>query len=189
MTQTMAHPLQQVAPSSSTVLVRYRRCCHVSSCFSPYHGRLGQCSLMFLADNTCILELNIVTYMQNCQGTHICMCVCMYVCVHVCMYAYMYVCMLACMYVYVQIYMAPPSASSFRKLNGIKIILTKNWSKVVSAVLRLIVSVRSCRSGHPHCAIHTVQSEPESTMSLSGYSGRTPSPSSGGPGRPWYLIR
>ena len=168
MTQTMAHPLQQVAPSSSTVLVRYRRCCHVSSCFSPYHGRLGQCSLMFLADNTCILELNIVTYMQNCQGTHICMCVCMYVCVHVCMYAYMYVCMLACMYVYVQIYMAPPSASSFRKLNGIKIILTKNWSKVVSAVLRLIVSVRSCRSGHPHCAIHTVQSEPESTMSLSG---------------------
>ena len=83
-TQTMAHRLQQVAPSNSTVLVRYRRCCRVSSCFSPYHGRLGECNLIFLADNTCILERNIVTCMQDCQGMNICMCVCMRACMPAC---------------------------------------------------------------------------------------------------------
>ena len=51
--------------------------------FSPYHGRLGECSLIFLADNTCILERNIVTCMQECQGMNICVYVCMYVCMYV----------------------------------------------------------------------------------------------------------
>ena len=47
-TQTMAHYLLHSLPSNSAGLARYRRCCQVSGCFR-YHGRLGECSLIFLA--------------------------------------------------------------------------------------------------------------------------------------------
>ena len=47
-TQTMTHCLLHLLPSNSAGLARYRRCCQVSGCFR-YHGRLGECSLIFLA--------------------------------------------------------------------------------------------------------------------------------------------
>jgi hypothetical protein len=44
----MTHCLLHLLPSNSAGLARYRRCCQVSGCFR-YHGRLGECSLIFLA--------------------------------------------------------------------------------------------------------------------------------------------
>ena len=54
--QIMAHPLAYSAPSNSAAMARCRRFMSRFEPFSPYHGKSVECSLIFLADNTCISE-------------------------------------------------------------------------------------------------------------------------------------